>query len=415
VDGAVTGTWHARICALFAVLAFALVTPGVAHAYEEPNTLTGSGCMYCHPHAGYPAMDCESCHGQYDVGLGGPVNGYRQGNFSGPHGGYTDMTGKCNNCHEVHDAPSGAVTLLIGSTVVGTCFTCHDGTGGWGVYGVIQTRTGTAPAGGHSYEATNVVPGGDAASGGPSTGSFEGPGSTLICIDCHSPHANDVVEPFVGDRRRIRTNTPAIESTRLLKQQPTGASVAVTRYGSDWCLACHAGRASGASVHNHPVESVATVAVPYDYNNLPVLDSDSPTSVTILSTLGGITYADGVPSENYNPHDWPAPPTMSGNRGYLMPYPRTALQSGHLPICQQCHEDSRSVGQLTGDGSVGDAEVTDVWAADGVYWAGDHWEPGWSFDNPSFQNFPHETQNTNMLVEPADDLCTNCHPVVALP
>jgi predicted CXXCH cytochrome family protein len=36
-------------------------------------------------------------------------------------------------------------------------------------------------------------------------------------------------------------------------------------------------------------------------------------------------------------------------------------------------------------------------------------------DNPRFQNFPHETANTRMLVETGDDLCTNCHPPAVLP
>ena len=49
-------------------------------------------------------------------------------------------------------------------------------------------------------------------------------------------------------------------------------------------------------------------------------------------------------------------------------------------------------------------------------WNGTAWEtapPGTV--NPTFQNFPHETENPNMLVETNDDLCLNCHPATALP
>ena len=39
-----------------------------AHAYTEPNDLGGDGgCAYCHPHAIYPDMPCDDCHGDSDV------------------------------------------------------------------------------------------------------------------------------------------------------------------------------------------------------------------------------------------------------------------------------------------------------------------------------------------------------------
>jgi predicted CXXCH cytochrome family protein len=36
-------------------------------------------------------------------------------------------------------------------------------------------------------------------------------------------------------------------------------------------------------------------------------------------------------------------------------------------------------------------------------------------DNPRFQNFPHETENPQLLVETDDDLCLNCHTPANLP
>jgi len=119
---------------------------------------------------------------------------------------------------------------------------------------------------------------------------------------------------------------------------------------------------------------------------VPVLASDLPTSTTVLSSLVGTA---GV---RYN-------------RGFLMPYPRTPLQAGHAPICQQCHEDARDAGELVGDGSTGDATPTVITAPDGLT----------ATNNPRFQTFPHESVNANMLIEEYDDLCLNCHPVEGLP
>jgi predicted CXXCH cytochrome family protein len=356
-------------------------------------------------------MDCSSCHGDADDATG-PVNGYEQSRFYGPHGGYMTTTSKCQNCHSVHKSPADSVLLLPAATIKATCETCHDGTGGWGVYGTIRQRTYADPGGGHRIDTTNVVPGGDAVTGGSRMQTFSGTGGFLTCTDCHSPHGAEVVDPFLGDRLRIRKDHPAIRSTRLLRQRPTGSAAGTTRYGSDWCLACHEGSGSGGMAMNHPVESslVTTLTTPYDYDNVPVLSSEDPVSTTVLQTMGGIPTGAIA-------HDWPVPSDAAGNRGYLMPYPRTDEQQGRGPICQQCHEDSRSsVGQLVGDGSIGDAAPAES-DPDAVWWdsTASTWTADGAYDNPRFQNFPHETENRRMLVEEYDDLCLNCHPVSQLP
>ena len=57
--------------------------------------------------------------------------------------------------------------------------------------------------------------------------------------------------------------------------------------------------------------------------------------------------------------------TPSDNRGFLMPYPRTAQQDGHAPICQQCHEDSREVGSLSANGMTATAAPAQIARGDG--------------------------------------------------
>jgi hypothetical protein len=96
------------------------------------------------------------------------------------------------------------------------------------------------------------------------------------------------------------------------------------------------------------------------------------------------------------------------NFGYVMPDPRVAEQvadGGHLPICQQCHEDVRSVGNAI-------PQTVDPSENFVISGAGDGDVPT---DNPRYQTFPHESQNQFFLVEAADSLCLNCHDPANLP
>lgn len=301
---------------------------------------------------------CVSCHGAAST--------------SGPHGGYTDGSSKCLTCHSVHRAPADSYALLPKATVSATCFTCHDGTGGSGVYGAIAAR-GLTPGGGHRFDTTNTIPIGDPATGDNATRVFSGVGGNLGCDDCHSPHGADTVAPFRGDRLRTADASTTAASSHLLRRQPTGAPYSSAAYGSDWCASCHLGAVNGGGTHNHPAETSAT-AGEYTYDNVPSL-TGTGSSATQLAPLGG------------------------SNLGYLMPDPRSSQQQGHAPICQQCHEDSRSLG------SVGNATPFAVTSPDGTG----------ASDNPRFQGFPHETVNGKMLVETGDDLCTNCHSPAQLP
>jgi len=356
----------------FVLFAAVLAGPTSAFAYNETGWSGGWG-------------GCTSCH-QGGIAIPDVTNG--------PHGGYTTGTNACGMCHTVHGS-TGAPKLLPGDTIKDTCQTCHDGTGGRGVYGMIAAR-GVAVGGGHSLETTGLVPGGNATDGSSATMAFSGPDSTLTCSDCHSPHASDCVTPFLGERQReveiglFNVST----SNRLLKRHPGGSTTEVTEYGSDWCIACHKGRASGmAGVMNHPVESKTTTTTPYNYRALGVIaPGPYPTSLTTVGPAGINTKFDSL------------------NVAYLMPYPRTGAQMGHLPICQQCHEDTRFVGTLSADGSQATPSTSSVTV---FPLGGDGRNPA---DNPRFQNFPHETTGFRMLVEAtttaySDDLCLNCHPV----
>lgn len=331
---------------------------------------------------------CIACHGREEGAPGSVVSGTRQG----PHGGYTTGTQKCQTCHTPHGAGySNGFTILLmeaansvyGPTISDTCLTCHDGTGGTGVYGAIRARTGVdpadpnAPASAHRVDrgtgGAMRVPGG-ASDGSTATVTFTGYDGGLSCADCHSPHNSLTVEPFVGDRLRILNDTSTAQPTnRLLKQRP-GTSVDTTPvavYGTDWCVSCHRGRHSqGNLAGNHPV---APDASGWNYGRVERLNAAGTARDAEPGPLGG------------------------SNRGYLMPVPYGAQLQ---PICQQCHEDARAVGNVT-QFQLSAAEQFNP-TLDGV-------DPS-AVGNPRFQNFPHETFGRKFLIEEPAELCTNCHP-----
>ncbi len=363
-------------CALALAVVILSLGASVAFAYDESTStvpaFTEENCGRCHNPFGY-----SSTHSPGTVGV---------------HGGYTATTSRCDGCHAVHDAPAAGRLLLPGATIKASCESCHDGTGGRGVYGAIAAR-GLTVASGHSVETTDVVPGGSASTGGSATMALSGQSGTLTCTDCHSPHGSDLVAAFQGDRYRIIPSVGPIRQpdikTRMLKKRPGGTTTATAEYGSDWCLACHQGRSSALNgVHNHPVDSKDTTSTPFVYSRVARLDaSGSWTGTTIANQTLGLS-----------------------NQGYLMPFPRTPQQAGHAPICQQCHEDARSLGSLSSDGTQANVTPFLVMMPDGLE----------STSNPRFQNFPHETTNYRMLVEAGttsftDDLCLNCHPPAQLP
>ncbi len=352
---------------------FTLALAVPAFAYDE----TGSG------------RSCYECHGlvvDETTSTVDPAGRAAPHLRKGPHGGYTATTSKCRACHTVHAAPAGGTLLLPAATVLGTCNTCHDGTGGQGVYGVIKARTGydvSIPGLGasHRIEATgnNVIPGGEP-DGSDRTATFSGPGGTLSCNDCHSVHGGSTVEPFLGDRLRadIASDTAwaTAETNKLLKRQPTSGDRAVDVYGASWCASCHQGHDPINAV-NHPVNLDDT----YYYNNVARYVDNAGTPGYELGRLG------------------------QNNAGYVLP----DWPLGYEPICQQCHEDVRRVGRITP--RVLDAsEAFTVTAPDGLPSDID----GGSTDNPRFQTFPHESEAPAFLivdidVDGMDALCLNCH------
>jgi predicted CXXCH cytochrome family protein len=375
-----------RLAAVIAVTAAAvlLAYASPALAYDPFDPPTGKSCAECH-------------------GLeGGEASGTVEPTRKGPHGGYGITTRKCATCHSVHGA-EGSLLFLSGNTISEVCASCHDGTGGKGVYGVIESRTGAKPVAIHSIEETRTIPGGDP-SGGPREGSFSGPGRTLTCVDCHSPHDSNTVAAFTGDRARAPEGSESATSgvlptNRLLRKLERADGTAVERYGSDWCAACHRGYhladdgtdlASDESTR-HPV--AFETEGNWHYDRVRVV-AGSNTTETAWGSLGG------------------------SNRGYVMPHDSGDMnshledQQGIGPICQQCHEDARDVGGILGGSPVLLPEQefrVRFYPEDGAS------EPE-PTDNPRFQVFPHESDQPAFRVTRSDPekplldtFCLRCH------
>jgi hypothetical protein len=347
-------TLRLKAAFVIALLAMLLLAPQ-ALAYDELSPSTGKNCPECH--------GLES----------GATSPTVSANRKGPHGGYSTGTQKCNTCHTVHNAPLGGVMLLPEATIKDTCNSCHDGTGGKGVYGVLDAR-GLTPGAEHRVDSSaSVIPGGDWTTGGSRTATFSAAGGYLTCSDCHSPHDANTVNEYVGDRYRtdVTEDLTGTPTNRLLKQLPTSAPTTwtITEYGSDWCGSCHLGRFNEVGVHNHPVGKEADGVY---YDNIRRVTGPRTTNVE-TGTLG------------------------ANNKGYVMPDNQSSRPE---PICQQCHEDDRSVGDsVSYPQQLDTTETFSITATDGVN-AG---------DSPRFQVFPHEGYEYYFQVETNDDLCLNCH------
>lgn len=257
---------HSRHRALFAVftasilvahLAVSCVVLSPAHAYTPEGNASRIGELAARRNI----SPCEACHTTSSAFM--------------PHGGYSSVTDRCKYCHFVHDAPFGGKKLLPGITVADACTTCHDGTGGNGVYGVLAAR-GLPVNSAHRVlsNSQNVVPGGDGVGGGSATVTFRGEGGNLTCSDCHSPHASNVVDDFTRSRLRTQIGEsrigPWMKSSRLLKQRPTSSAESVTAYSADWCATCHKGRHSAGGPVNHPVDTLGERADRYVFDSVPV-------------------------------------------------------------------------------------------------------------------------------------------------
>ncbi len=121
------------------------------------------------------------------------------GYFSGPHGGYTTTTNKCQDCHSTHYA-TGSYKLLRASAAGAACDFCHGG-GGGSTVNIMMDNAYTKVVGDDVSDGVADL----SATNGPGTGhtlgyagsapadikpAFSAGTDGFACFNCHSPHGN---------------------------------------------------------------------------------------------------------------------------------------------------------------------------------------------------------------------------------
>lgn len=272
----------ARAAVLAAVGLTLALAPSIASAYQQPADPRGE-------------LPCEVCHTSWSGGSDPGKPG------SGPHGNYTSDTTKCGLCHTVHAGAASSIKLLPAATIHDACFSCHDATGAYGVYGEVLARTGASPASSHSIDATTQVPGGSTALTG-----------NLTCTSCHSAHGNTQMTAFPQMKQFAAEVGWPVPSNRILRDDVGGHPEGTyTKYGGAWCAGCHDQRSGGhMTVNNHPTTETVDAA----------------------GVFGADTYPDLFPTEFVMEDTIPVPPAR------------------HEPYCQQCHWNSVDVEAAIADG-----------------------------------------------------------------
>ncbi|PKQ29965.1 MAG: hypothetical protein CVT60_02690 [Actinobacteria bacterium HGW-Actinobacteria-10] len=138
---------------------------------------------------------------------------------SGPHGGYTTSTNKCQDCHSTHYA-KGDYMLLRANKREDACAFCHGGGGGSTIN--IQMD--------NSYDANGAVTGNNRGMGTGHTLGYSGNAPADIqpaysatggfaCFDCHTPHGNSarILTTFANPGRAYFEITGVAGSQNFVK------------------------------------------------------------------------------------------------------------------------------------------------------------------------------------------------------
>jgi predicted CXXCH cytochrome family protein len=200
-------------------------------------------------------------------------NATQTASMSGPHGGYTTTTNKCQDCHSTHYA-KGSYVLLRANRREDACTFCHGGGGG----STINIQMDNA------YDANGPAIDGSRGMGTGHSLGYKGnapddinPAYTaangLACFDCHTPHGNSA-----------RVLTTFANPGRAYFEDPSKPG------SKNWVTAINGNKAAvGSSV----IIGGVTFNAVNDPTYGPVYDLNTSPSTVPTATMWGLTPVEG--------------------------------------------------------------------------------------------------------------------------
>lgn len=290
------------------------------------------------------------------------------GYFSGPHGGYTTTTNKCQDCHSTHYA-TGSFKLLRADSREAACDFCHGGGGGstiniqmdndytvdpWAVDKASAEATTTMGKGtGHTLGYAGNAP----VDISPAFSDAEG----FACFDCHSPHGNSarIMTTFSNPGRALGTDN--VVATPAAGNYVGNTSDGLVNANGEWGIDPTYGNfkwwTTGKLVYRPiwPNGRFLLIKDPhktYTENNIDDIDVTDSADETATAgenkymiswdePLGPADGSYGGGQDNDNDNAFPFAPTYVDATKYEAPGDTNNVQGGFLALsefCTDCHD-----------------------------------------------------------------------------
>lgn len=290
------------------------------------------------------------------------------------HGNYAENTSLCAACHVIHGA-SGS-RLLVATTKVNLCVTCHDGT--QSKYNILtgevklSTGFGASPSGpfgpltattddtniqavaGYTYDGTQDPVGYPTSIHNLGLVVNTAPGSNnqvvdaMECTTCHNPHGSSnyrILKTSLGTSGGAST----IQVEAYPVTGPSGEAVNYIKGSVEFCTSCHSDFNQPSGSENLGVDKTEQVG----FNLAAASAGKRMHPVNMRLTVYNYTFGYGVPTTTTLPTEsWTGTPTVicmtchfaHGTKAALTPNPvRFGGQSTVLKrldkalLCANCH------------------------------------------------------------------------------
>jgi len=194
------------------------VVTGGQYVYDDNDPYT----------IGYTNITHFSGYGVGAAAFGGYNDPLQYVTTPGPHGGYTDTTNKCRECHAVHIA-TGTYRLTRANVRSETCDFCH-GDGGASIKHIVLDEHGHGIS---TDQAEGIVTAPD-----DTDPPYTKNAKLWGCLECHSVHDNQTIKlSDLSYGRLLKSDPNPAKNQNYLHYTPVvGES---TQTVSQWCSTCH--------------------------------------------------------------------------------------------------------------------------------------------------------------------------------